>query len=109
MFNEIKRIRLPEAFLIDIIKGMKSKQQKEFSSHSIFYEFNGEIVFELSKSDLYVNQEIIWEKLYQHFNSNTRIVKLILKTFNDYSNKKCDKVFRANTYRLQTVKKNKNE
>lgn len=104
MFREIKRNRTPEYFLIDIIKGMERVAYNIHFPRSIFYLYKGEIVFELSKDDLYVNEELIWDKLYQIFNSNTHIRKLILSTFNEYSSSVCEKIHKGNTYRYQMVK-----
>lgn len=83
--QKIKRSRLPESFLFDMIGGMTIRKQDKYTS-SIFYEYKGIIIFEYYTADqtLWVSNKYIWEILqFKHGLSHHAIIDIMKKTIGD--------------------------
>ena len=76
----IKHFDTPEDFFLDVIDGIKIKEQDKFP-RSVFWEKNGEILFEqdLEANHLWVDYDKIWKVFETIFGLNYQEIKDLLK------------------------------
>lgn len=81
LVKKIKYNRLPEAFLIDIVNDMNIIKQTKYKNR-IFYEYNGEIVFEqeLTYQILTTSYYHIWSVFEKKHGYDYDKIQLIINT-----------------------------
>lgn len=87
LLSKIKYNRLPEAFLIEIVKGM-SISKDIIRKHALLYEYNNSIVFEhsITTGVIYANYDLIWSVFEEKYGLVfDDIGKLLVRVWNKYS------------------------